>query len=509
MSAAGRVTARWQDALRRPARRERNLLLTLAAYVLAWTAYAIISKSGQGLHDDMTELIAWSRNLQLGYIKHPPLAAILVRIWFTVFPIADWSYYLLAMLMPGLAIWIVWRLSADYLDIDKRIAGVALLTLVPFFNFQALKFNVNTVLIPLWAATALFFLRSYKSRTAIYGALTGLCAAACMLGKYWSVFLLAGLGIAALIDARRSAYFRSPAPWVTMLVGAVVLAPHFVWLMHHDFAPFGYAMNVHGERPFMTAARDALGYLAGSLGYVSVPLIIVLAAARPGTKTIADMMWPADVDRRLLAAAFWAPLLLPVIVALAGDIAIDPLWSMPAFAMLPILLLSPSAVMLRAVDARRILGLAAVLPPIMLVLSPAIAVAIHRNGPRLPTAQAELLSGQIERAWHDLTKEPLRYVGGDPGIAYGVITYAGDRPRALPGLPLPSRAELSRHGVVLVCLAGDQECRREANAQAAGIGPGLAREVEITRKFLGLAGRAERYAILIVPPRGPVRATGR
>ena len=63
----------------------------------------------------MTELIAWSRDLAWGY-KHPPFAAALVRLWFSVFPVADWSYYLLAMLMPAIALWIVWRLSADYLD---------------------------------------------------------------------------------------------------------------------------------------------------------------------------------------------------------------------------------------------------------------------------------------------------------------------------------------------------------------------------------------------------------
>ena len=65
-----------------------------------------------------------------------------------MFPVAEWSYYLLAMAMPTLTLWIVWRLSADYLDAEKRVAGLALLMLVPFFNFHALKFNVNTVLMP-------------------------------------------------------------------------------------------------------------------------------------------------------------------------------------------------------------------------------------------------------------------------------------------------------------------------------------------------------------------------
>ena len=138
---------RLHDALTDPARRERNVLLALAAYALVWTLYGTIAKSSQGLHPDMTELIAWSRDLAWGF-KHPPLAAALVWLWFKVFPVAEWSYYLLAMLMPAIALWIVWRLSADYLDVEKRVAGLALLMLVPFFNFHALKYNVNTVLLP-------------------------------------------------------------------------------------------------------------------------------------------------------------------------------------------------------------------------------------------------------------------------------------------------------------------------------------------------------------------------
>ena len=117
------------------------------------------------MHPDMAELILWSRDLSLGYLKHPPLAAWVVGLWFSIFPLNDWSYYLLAMLMPAIALWIVWRLPADYLDAEKRVAGVALLMLVPFYDFHALKFNVNTVLLPMWAATTWCFLHSCRTCT--------------------------------------------------------------------------------------------------------------------------------------------------------------------------------------------------------------------------------------------------------------------------------------------------------------------------------------------------------
>src|SRR6185437_16187465 len=468
-------------ALIDPAGSERAVLVSLGVYVVLWTIYGTIAKSSQGLHPDMTELIAWSRDLAWGY-KHPPLAALIVHLWFSVFPVAEWSYYLLAMLMPAIALWTAWRLSADYLDIEKRVVGLALLTFIPFFNFHALKFNVNTVLMPLWAVTTFWFLRSYKTRSALYAALAGLGAAGCMLGKYWSVFLLVGLALAALIDKRRSVYFRSASPWITIAVGLAVLAPHLLWLYRHDFAPFGYAMSIHGAKSFADTAVGALGYLAGSAGYVAIPVLIVAAliilrssprpayarfasfgafevrrsaereggkrgprannsdidvsaldsrlrgnergieAARPSRATIADMIWPADCERKFVAAAFWGPSLLPVV------------------------LLSPPAVVVRQIDTHRILTGAVVLPLVMLMASPVIAIIAQRNGPPPATAQSNLLASEIDRRWHALTPQPLRFVGGDAGLVNGVISYAADRPRALADLPRPDTAELARSG---------------------------------------------------------------
>ena len=533
--APGHLIDRLRNALIDPARRERAVLLSLAAYVVLWTIYGTIAKSSQGLHPDMTELIAWSRDLAWGY-KHPPLAALIVHLWFSVIPVAEWSYYLLAMLMPAITLWIVWRLSADYLDIEKRVVGLALLMFVPFFNFHALKFNVNTVLMPLWAVTTFWFLRSYKTRSALYAALAGLGAAGCMLGKYWSVFLLVGLALAALIDKRRSVYFRSASPWITIAVGLAVLAPHLLWLYRHDFAPFGYAMSIHGAKSFADTAVGALGYLAGSAGYVAIPVLIVAAliilrssprrrkrgprannsdidvsaldsrlrgnergieAARPSRATIADMIWPADCERKFVAAAFWGPLLLPAAGALASGTELTSLWSMSAWTLLPVVLLSPPAVVVRQIDTHRILTGAVVLPLVMLMASPVIAIIAQRNGPPPATAQSNLLASEIDRRWHALTPQPLRFVGGDAGLVNGVISYAADRPRALADLPRPDTAELARSGQAIVCFAEDAKCR----AAGAALAGGRMIENEVVRNFLRFPGKPQRYTIFIVPPR--------
>ncbi len=498
VSRPGRL-ARLRVALLDPARRERTVLWLLAAYVVLWTAYGTIAKSPQGLHPDMTEIVAWSRDFALGYVKHPPLAAWIVRGWFDVFPMAEWSYYLLAMLMPALALWIAWRLMADYLDAERQVVGLALLTLVPFFNFHALKYNVNTVLMPLWAATTLWFLRSYRLRSPGYAALAGLGAAASMYGKYWSVFLLAGLVVAALADRRRGQYFRSPAPWITVAVGLVLMAPHLWWLVNSHFETFTYALTIHGEKSLAIAAKSTLGYLGGSLAYVAVPLIVVAAMARRPA-VLADVAWPRDDERRLAAAAFWAPLLLPVIGAIAGRTEITSLWSMSAWTLLPVLLLSPPALPIRPVETQRLLGIAIAVPIVMLIASPAIAW-FTRDRVDPSVAQARLLAQEVDRDWKNTTPEVLRFVGGEASLVDGVITWSADRPRALTNMPAPPADALTRDGMVLVCPSGNAGCKTAAAAAAHGTPGSRTFESTIVRGVWGRLGAPQAYTIVLVPPR--------
>ena len=286
-------------ALTDPSRCERAAAAVLVAYAAVWTLYSVIAKSSQDIHVDMGEVVAWSRDLAWGYVKHPPLTGWLARAWFSVFPLADWSYYLFAMALATLGLWIAWRVSAHYLDAEKRVVGLALLTLVPFFNFHALKFNVNTVLIPIWAATTWWFLRSLQTRSIGYAALAGFAAAMSMYGKYWSIVLLAGLAVTALTDPQRKAYFRSTAPWVTVAVGVLMLAPHLAWLSSHDFVPFDYAIeshridgtnDIHGHR---NPALEGLHYLVELAAYIAAPILCMLAVAQSSGAVLADTAWPA------------------------------------------------------------------------------------------------------------------------------------------------------------------------------------------------------------------------
>jgi len=469
-----KLIERLLDALAAPARRERTAVTVLLGYVALWTLYGTLAKGSQDINSDMSEQYVLSRELAWGYPKHPPLAMAVVRAWFTVFPTAEWAYYLLAVATAGLALWIAWRLSARFLDGEKRVVGLALLTLVPFFNFHALKFNQNTVLMPLWAATTLWFLRSFETRRVLDAALAGVGAAACMYGKYWSIFLLLGLALAALLDRRRATYFHSAAPWVTIAAGTVALAPHAAWI---------------------------------------VPLVFVFAAARPGRAALSDMGWPASPERRLAALAFWTTLLLPPLIAIFTWIRLVSLWTMSAWTLLPVMLLSSPLIVISRRNAVRVLALAVLLPLVMVTLAPAIAFGIHRAGPAPDAALSSVLVEPIEQLWRATTDRPLKVFAGYDDFTDGVAFYMRSHPLAahvLDGPISPAMEQrVGRDGIALLCPArarapsGAADCVDAANSLAARFPRGKQQEVEVSRRYFGVEGTPARYLLFAIPPRQP------
>jgi hypothetical protein len=493
-------------ALADPARRERAVVPVLAVYCGLWALYGGVAKGSQDVHFDMGEMVAWSRETFWGTPKHPPFGAWLVSAWFSVFPLADWVYYLFAMVLATLALWIAWRIAGRYLDAEKRIVGVALLTLVPFFNFHALKFNANTVMIPLWAATTALFLRSYETRNPVWAAFAGLAAAAAMLGKYWSIVLLLGLGLAAIADPRRGAYFRSSAPWATIVAGLLGLSPHVAWLFDNGFTPFTYAMETH-PGTLVDSLRSGFGYLAGAAGYVAVPVVLAALAAWPlSLAGLRDTIWPSAPERRLVLLAFALPLVLPILLALAAHEQVISLWSIGSMTLLPVVLLASPLVTIPKTAVRRIVGFALAFPLIALALSPVIAVTIHRQGLPNYSSHYRGVAQAVEKAWGETTDRPLRFVGSYNNLLYGVLFYLPEQvspleivePRVTPWI---DEAQVARAGIALVCPVEENLCMKAMEERAVGSRLGRRTEVAITRRYLGRDDKPDRFVIVTIAPR--------
>jgi Dolichyl-phosphate-mannose-protein mannosyltransferase len=491
-------------ALIDPAKSERTMLILLAGYAAAWSLYGAIAKGSQDLHFDIGEMFAWSHQVSFSAPTHPPLGAWLVHAWFAVMPRQDWAFYLFGILLATAALWIAWRLAGRYLTPEKRVLGLALLSLLPFYNFHALKYNASSVLTPFWAATTWWFLLSFETRRGGFAALAGFAAGAAMLGKYWSIFLLAGLGLAALSDPRRSAYFRSPAPWLTIVAGAAVLAPHVFWIATHGFTTVDFAFTSHATT-LANAAAGSLYFLASVLGYIAVPIALGALATLPSLAAIKDTLWPKAAERRTILIAFAAPLILAALAAIAARAELDPLWSMSAMTLLPVVLFASPLIAVNRTAAVYILAFAVIFPLLLLAASPVIAIVIHRQGVTNYASHYRLIAQAVEQAWRAQTNAPLRIVGGNRPVVDGSNFYFADPPATFVvtepmRTPWVDQARIAREGIAIVCPRAEPGCLKELNAFVTRYG-GKTEDIALARRFFGSSDTPVDYQIAIIVPR--------
>ncbi|MCQ8140398.1 glycosyltransferase family 39 protein, partial [Vibrio parahaemolyticus] len=81
-----------------------------------------------------------------------------------------------------------------------------LLMLTPAYQFHAQRFNANAVLLAVWPLATYCFLRAFETRAPLWAVAAGLTAALAMLGKYYSIFLVASFALSAMIHPSRRAY---------------------------------------------------------------------------------------------------------------------------------------------------------------------------------------------------------------------------------------------------------------------------------------------------------------
>jgi Dolichyl-phosphate-mannose-protein mannosyltransferase len=493
-----RAVVRLFDALTDPLRRERTAVVCIIGFVAAWTLYALIAKGSQDIHQDVGELVGWSREPGLGY-KHPPLGVWVVTVWFSVFPRADWAAHLLATTNAGVTLWICWKLFGDWLDETKRVVALAMLALIPLYTFQALIYNANTAMMPAWAAATLFFLRAWRDRRPADAAFAGAGAGASMLAKYWSVFLVIALVLAPLLAPGRRRFLRSAVPWIAAGAGLLVLGPHLAWIASGGSSPFAFAQDTLGTDA--SAVSKSASYVLGVVAYIAAP-IVIMVLLQPPPSAIRDILLPDAPERRLMILVLIIALALPAVVNLARPVRLTPIWTIPNWTLLPVVLLASPLVAVSRDAAVRILAAALALPIAAVLAAPLVALTIHHLGRADPHTRYRVTADAITATWRSATTQPLRLVGSEAppnGVAFylsDVVPFAVADPFIAPWI---ARERITTQGIALVCPADSKSCidkvDRIDQAHTA-----VRSEVALASSYLGIRGRTVRYLIAAVPP---------
>jgi 4-amino-4-deoxy-L-arabinose transferase-like glycosyltransferase len=472
------------------------VLWTLVAFVAVWMVFWTLSAASVDVHIDADEALAWAEHFAFGY-KHPPMTGWLFILWFAVFPWQQWAVDLLNVTTLAVALAVTWRLLRDHLDKNRALLGLLALFLIPLYDVKAEVLNANTVMTPFWAATLLFYLRARRGLGLTDAFLAGAFASLTMLGKYWAVFLFAGMAVAALVGPGTRRFWRSPAPYVMAVGAAIVIAPHLWWLISGRGSSLQFAQSVVNHEPYEATLRNTIFYVLGAVAYAAGPLIF-LAALRPSKTALADIVWPAGDDRQQALMLLMVPLVLPALVNLIVPYRLTPDWTFPNWALLPVVLYGARGLFVdEAVVARA--GLVVVAATVaVLIATPVIATVRLTNGPDRYRPHFQ----QVAELGDRLAGKPVGLYWGSGEIAGGLLIYLPQaRPLSADPLSAAGHAASAEYGLLAVCLVGDASCQSTSDALVkAGA---RTTTVALTRSFWGFSSPPLNLQITVVPPRQP------
>ena len=258
----------------------------------------------------------WSRSLAAGYLDHPPMVALWIRLGTELAGQGALGIRLLGPVSAALGSVLLWD-AAERLFPGRRagLAAAALLNATLLMGVGAVLMTPDTPLLFFWTATLWAAARIAMGGGPAWWLIAGVCAGLAMASKYTGVFLPLGLGLFALIAMPRA--LRHPAPWLGVLAAALVFLPVVAWNADHGWAGFarqgGRVAHWQPER----AATFLAELVAGQAG-LATPGVFVLCivgtvwAIRRTAARARDPAW-------MLLAALSVPPMLMFLQHAIGD----------------------------------------------------------------------------------------------------------------------------------------------------------------------------------------------
>lgn len=482
-----------------------SIPLLLAVFVALWTAFLAIAYVNADLHPDVIEAWTIGRTLDWSGAKHPPLMGWVTHLWTLVFPVRDWSFHLLAMVNSAAALWIISLIARRFVTGDKRVIILLLLMLLPVYQFQAQRFNANSVLFAIWPLAIYCFLRSFETRSAAWAFAAGLAGALAILGKYYSAFLIVGFVFAAICHPARRAYFTSGAPWIAAAAGLLLLTPHAHWMLTSGTSPLGYALAVHGGLGAGRALLSGLNFLLGLAATLALPLVVWAVMIRTRAGDYFRGLRPLDSGLYLLLLIGVGAIITPPIVSLVLRSALTAVWASPGLFVFVLVAVCAARFPVDRGETRRLAVGVLVLTVLAVVLAP--AHAWYRNGHPFSEGRNyySLAAAEVIKRWREVAPVPLRTVSGDK-LAMALGFYAPEHPAFMVPFDqqyvwqMPSEAAL-QGGWATMCLPDEETCLIWLKQIAATAPGAITLDFVVTPRLWGTAGVPSGIAALLVPPR--------
>jgi 4-amino-4-deoxy-L-arabinose transferase-like glycosyltransferase len=457
----------------------------LALHFAVWTALPALLYLNLPL--DLIEAVTYGREWQIGYDKLPPLPWWLVEILYRTFG-TDAAYYALAQAVVVIALAAVWATARPLVGAVGALVAVLIIDGMHYFQYTAVKFNHDVIQLPFWALAGYAFHAALRHGRLAHWLLLGVAIGGALWAKYFVVVLAAPYILFLLFDRDARRALATPGPWLALVVGLAIMAPHLIWLVRNDFLPFAYASAraapVRGW--FDHLLHPAI--FTGSQIFFLLPSFFIAAA----------LLWPrpraqepvaADAfDRRIVTVLAFGPGLAMIALTAVSGRGTFAMWGYPLWLYIGLwIVLTVRSALDADCIARVVSAWAFVFATFVIIFIANYSVLpLFDHRYRAVFYPGNKLGAALTQRFHDATGQKLDYVIGSMWDGGNLAHYSPDQPQVLID-GLPRRApwidlnDLRAKGAIVVWTGGDT--------------------AHLPAQFAAMAGTAEVGTPFDLPPR--------
>lgn len=241
-------------------------------YCLLWTILATTFQTN--FRSDIIEQYFLGGQWVSSSAKHPMISAWYLNLIRFLTGNATFAPYLAVESLVLVMLWSIWSLARRIFKDDPHGEVLALLTVLAsacfrYLNIGNLVYNHNTAVALCWTLAILFFYRALTDDTLRKNCLasefdpgnmggggnmkkrsnkvltpwlwTGFWLGLGFHAKYIIAFLVFTMLCFMVINRHARHYWKTPGPYLTIIIAVLVFLPHFVWLAMNDFPTLRYA----------------------------------------------------------------------------------------------------------------------------------------------------------------------------------------------------------------------------------------------------------------------------
>lgn len=420
--------------------------LYLMAHVIIWTLVPTLDRHCQ--HHDMLEGITQGLQYQWGYIKHPFLSMWLMADVYRLASHHDWVIYLFAQGLMCICFYYIWQLGRCFLPNGLALIATILPQGLLFYNQESFNINPDSFQLPFWAAITYYFyqvLTTNKTRDwLILGMLSGLS----FLIKYQFILLLIPMLVFCLWHEKTRRTFKNHRFYLSIGLAFLIVLPHFLWLVAHDFINISYALNVAKSYPCDAKTPGFIEYLVNS----TILLVLVFALYIPFYLSKKQSLTVGVFQKHFILFSAFGPWFTTwVVTIVSGDHMVSRLMT-PYFSFIGLWIVSMWSPIL---NKPAVVGFLLLVTLEILTLVAIPYLPIHQNSSSDAYLPNPEIAQYLEKIWVHQSSQPLQYIGGSRYLIASVVPYFHVPPKPFFSLSLISSPwidvdDLKKQGAIFI-----------------------------------------------------------